>query len=111
MKTKPMIALIGLTLLCLPEILLLAQDEKPAKDAAVWAVDDTDKVHPISGNLLSEGMEIYSSQQPSPAQHRVRNSIWDAATQTIKLYSGRNEFVSFQVVLEKGRNDLHKVFV
>jgi hypothetical protein len=91
---------------------LVAQDdEKPAKDAAVWVLPDTDKVHPITGNLLSEGEEIYSGLTPSKGEYRVRNSVWDASTNTVKLSAGRNEFVSFQVVLEKGREDLHKIFV
>jgi hypothetical protein len=87
------------------------EDVNPAKDAAVWALDDTDKVHPITGNLLSEGAEIYNGLEPSKADYRVRNGVWDASTSTVKLFAGRNEFVSFQIVLEKGREDLHKVFV
>lgn len=86
-------------------------DEKPAKDVVVWALDDTDKVHPVSGNLQSEGAEVYNGARPSQGGYRTRNSVWDAATQTVKLSAGRNEFVSFQVVLEKGREDVHKIFV
>ena len=86
-------------------------DEKPAKDVVVWALDDTDKVHPVSGNLQSEGAEVYNGARPSQGEYRTRNSVWDAATQTVKLSAGRNEFVSFQVVLEKGREDVHKIFV
>ena len=86
-------------------------DVNPAKDATVWALDDTDKVHPITGNLLSEGAEIYNGLQASRSDYRVRNGVWDASTSTVKLFAGRNEFVSFQIVLEKGREDLHKVFV
>jgi hypothetical protein len=106
---------------CLPFLLLAAwraplfpqEVESPdsAKDATVWALDDTDKVHPITGNLLSEGEEIYNGLKPSKANYRNHNSVWDGSTRTIKLMAGRNEFVGFQIVIEKGREDLHKIFV
>lgn len=83
----------------------------PTEDALVWAIDDTQNVHPISGNLLSEGLNVYVGHNPSQGTYRKNNPIWDAATQTIKLVAGRNEFVAFQLVIEAGREDLHKVFV
>src|ERR1051326_3595866 len=102
--------------ICIPALLLAAglfaqSDNKPAKDASVWAIDDTDKIHPITGNLLSEGRDIYNGTAPSKGEYRTHNSSWDAGTGTVKLVAGRNEFVSFQIVLEKHRDDLHKVFV
>ena len=87
------------------------EDNKPSKDAAVWVIDDTDKVNPITGNLLSEGSGIYNGREASKGQYRARNSIWDAGTNTVKLFGGRNEFVSFQIVIEKNKDDLHKIFV
>jgi hypothetical protein len=112
MNLNCLVVLLGLTgWLAASGTILCAQDEKPAKDARVWVIDDTDKVHPVSGNLLSEGLETYNGQRPSPAQYRLQNNVWDAGTSTVKLFAGRNEFVAFQVVLEKGRDDLHKVFV
>jgi hypothetical protein len=112
MNLNCLVVLLGLTgWLAASGTILCAQDEKPAKDARVWVIDDTDKVHPISGNLLSEGLEAYNGHRPSPAQYRLHNNVWDAGTSTVKLFAGRNEFVAFQVVLEKGRDDLHKVFV
>jgi hypothetical protein len=89
----------------------IAAEEAPRKDAAVWAIDDTDKVHPITGNLLSEGLETYKGRQPSHGAYRKNNSVWNSSTKTIKLFSGRNEFIAFQVVIERGREDLHQVFV
>jgi hypothetical protein len=88
-----------------------AQTQKPSKDATVWVVDDTHKVHPVTGNLLSHGKEVYAGRLLTLAEYRLRNNVWDAATNTVKLFAGRNEFAAFQVVLEKGREDLHKVFV
>jgi hypothetical protein len=91
---------------------IFSQDpEKPSKDAAVWAIDDTDKVNPVSGNLLSEGRDVYNGRTASQGRYRVRNKVWDAPTNTIQLFSGRNEFVSFQIVIEKAHDDVHKIFV
>jgi len=88
-----------------------AQEEKPSKDATIWVVDDTHKVHPVTGELLEEGRDIYSGKVSSPREYRQGNNVWNASTNTIKLFAGRNEFVAFQLVLEKGNDDLHKVFV
>ena len=85
--------------------------QKPPKDASVWVIDDTDKAHPISGNLLSEGVQTYRGEVPSQLGYRRANPVWDSQAGKIKLFAGRNEFVSFQLVLEKGREDLHKVLV
>ena len=95
----------------LPTVGLLPQEKPQTKDAAVWVIDDTDKVHPVTGNLLSEGSDVYNGRAPSTAGHRLHNSVWDAETQTIRLVAGRNEFVSFQIVIEKNKDDLHKMFV
>ncbi len=87
------------------------EEDKPSKDTVAWALDDTDKVHPVTGNLLSQGKDLYTGKLTGPGEHRTSNSVWNAASRTVKLFAGRNEFVSFQVVLEKGKDDLHKIFV
>lgn len=105
---------LGLLLCSTPGAVLHAQEEESgpiAKDARIWVLDDTEKVHPISGNLLSGGPDIYNGALPAKVDFRSHNSVWDAAANTVRLSSGRNEFVSFQVVIEKGREDLHKIFV
>lgn len=103
---------LSLLFLLLPASPDFSQDDgKPSKDAAVWGVDDTDQVNPISGNLLSEGSNVYNGRDTSKGNYRLQNSVWDAATNTVKLFAGRNEFVSFQIVIEKNKDDLHKVFV
>ncbi|HLA40456.1 MAG TPA: hypothetical protein VJ417_10680, partial [Candidatus Glassbacteria bacterium] len=53
----------------------------------------------------------YRGETPSQLSYRRNNAVWDAAAGKIKLFAGCNEFVSFQLVLEKGREDLHKVLV
>ena len=80
--------------------------QKHPKDATVWVTDDTHKVHSVSGNLLSEGPEVYRGAAPGDGGYRTASPVWDAASRTVKLFAGRNEFVSFQAVIEKGREDL-----
>ena len=101
----------ALLLLLLPCTALFPQEKPQTKDATVWVIDDTDKVHPVTGNLLSEGTDVYNGRAPGTADYRLRNAVWDAASQTVRLSSGRNEFVSFQIVIEKKHDDLHKMFV
>ena len=88
-----------------------AQNARGAKDALVWAVDDTVNVSPLTGNLLAEGAGIYSGAAAGAGHYRESNSVWDAKSHTVKLFAGRNEFVAFQVVIEKKEADLHKLFV
>ena len=90
---------------------LSAQSNKPPKDTTVWVIDDTVKVHPVTGNLLSEGLKVYTGETQSAGAYRRQNAVWDASTNTIRLFAGRNEFVSFQILLEKNEEDLHKIFV
>ena len=110
MRRRALLVLIVLSPLILEQP-AAAQTQKPSKDATVWVVDDTHKVHPVTGNLLSHGKEVYAGRLLTLAEYRLRNNVWDAATNTVKLFAGRNEFAGFQVVLEKGQDDLHKVFV
>ncbi len=107
MRPARRLALAGLTFLWI----LSAAAQNPQKDASVWVVDDTVKVHPITGSLLLEDRDVHTGQRAGPNDYRRRNSVWDADTNTVKLFAGRNEFVSFQIVIEKKESDLHKVFV
>ena len=104
----------NLILILMLAVLLIpgyARAQKPPKDATVWVAEDIYKIHPLSGNYYSEGLQVYKGNQPSELNYREKSDIWDAGSKTVSLYAGRNEFVSFQVVLEKGREDLHKVFI
>lgn len=83
---------------------LLAQDEGLSKGTMVWAFDDTVKVSPLTGETLG-------FNAPQSKDFRRSNSVWDAATSTVKLFAGRNEFVSFQIAIEKQAQDVRKVFV
>ena len=78
---------------------------------AIWVASDANKVNPVSGNVLEEhywqttGRSPYNlapSYQGEPSgKLREKSSIWDAAKKQITLRSAGNEFVSFQVIVEK----------
>jgi hypothetical protein len=57
--------------------------------AEVAILDELDKVHPQSGEMIP----------PHPEGYRVTNHLWDAAERTITLQAARNEFVAFQILL------------
>ena len=57
----------------------------------VWAVPELLKIDPKTGSLLER------SEAP---EYRMRNSVWNAATSTVRLTGSRNEFVAFQLAIE-----------
>ena len=57
----------------------------------VWAAPELLKIHPVTGALL---------EQADFPEHRARNSVWNAATSTVRLTGARNEFVAFQLAVE-----------
>jgi hypothetical protein len=57
--------------------------------AQVAVIDELDKIHPVSGELIPS----------EPAGYLAHNHLWDARTRTIALSAARNEFVAFQVLL------------
>jgi hypothetical protein len=86
----------------------------PAKGMAVWAASDVNKVNPISGNVLEEhywhktgkegfGYDAAPSYQNGPRSGTLRekSTIWDAGTGRVSLRAASNEFVSFQVIVER----------
>ncbi len=77
----------------------------------IWVASDANKVNPISGNVLEEhywqatGRSPYnfapSYQGERSGKLRGKSAIWDAARRQISLRAAGNEFVSFQVIVEK----------
>jgi Domain of unknown function (DUF4091) len=55
----------------------------------VAIIDELDKVHPVTGELIPAQPDGYLSA----------NHLWDAGSKTVRLHSARNEFVGFQIVL------------
>jgi len=56
-------------------------------NAAIWAIDDSVKIKPNE-----------------PAQEN--NYVWNGTTKTVTLYSARNEYVAFQLVIKAGKDDV-----
>lgn len=99
-------------------------DTQPAGSPVVWVASDVNKVNPISGNVLEEhywqrsgregfGYDAAPSYQKGPrsGQFRRKSSVWDAATRHVGLRAASNEFVSFQVIVEKGEQPLKGLHV
>ena len=59
----------------------------------VAIVDELDKLHPITGELIPSQTESYLAA----------NHLWDAGGRRIMLHAARNEFVAFQVMLRLPR--------
>ena len=57
--------------------------------AQVAILDELDKVHPATSELIPAQPEGYLSA----------NHLWDAGSKMIRLHSARNEFVGFQILL------------
>lgn len=95
-----------------------------AEKPLVWVASDVCKVNPISANVLEEHYfhRIRESKRPYYAapsyqgkarqgEFRRRSSVWDAARKLIRLRAASNEFVAFQVIVEKGASPLKGVRV
>ncbi len=55
----------------------------------VAILDELDKVQPVTGEMIPK----------QPEGYLAANHLWDAGRKQIRLHSGRNEFVGFQVLL------------
>ncbi|MBI1337191.1 MAG: hypothetical protein GC164_09545 [Phycisphaera sp.] len=71
------------------------------KSMKIWAFPAVTKVSPTTGKVLfEEGMD---------AADRA-NSVWDGATQTVRLAAALGEIVSFQLALQGQANEVGIVF-
>jgi hypothetical protein len=101
-----------------------APDTQPSGQPAVWVASDANKVNPISGNVLEEhywhrsgregfGYDAAPSYQKGPRSGTLqeKSAVWDAASRRVRLRAAGNEFVSFQVIVEKADQPLKAVRV
>jgi hypothetical protein len=58
-------------------------------EAEIAILDELDKVHPVSGEMIPKQADGYLSA----------NHLWSAKEKRVRLQSARNEFVAFQVLL------------
>ncbi len=85
--------------------------------ALVWVAGDTCKVNPVSANILEEhyfaklnekSLPYYAAstyQGPKTGNLWRKSSVWDGATRRITLAGAANEFVAFQVIVERESKD------
>jgi hypothetical protein len=89
----------------------------------LWAIGDSHKVNPISGNVLEEhtwhqidgrGDPYFarpSYQGRCSGKLRMKSAVWDSQEKRISLRGASNEFVAFQVIVARGSQPLKGVCV
>ncbi|MBN2289767.1 MAG: DUF4091 domain-containing protein, partial [Candidatus Glassbacteria bacterium] len=69
-------------------------------DYNLWAAPPYYKINPRTGNAFEYDEQSYDVDG-APAPYKAFNRVWDASNRKVHLLAGRNEFVGFQVVVEK----------
>jgi hypothetical protein len=64
--------------------------------AEVAVIDELDKIHPLTGELIPHEEEAYLSA----------NHLWHARENQVTLFAARNEFVAFQIVVRGTTEDI-----
>lgn len=73
-----------------------------ADSVKVWAIGDCHKINPVTGKDFNPFV---------PKEIAKKNYLWDSRTSTITIFGARNEYVSFQIIIEAGKSDLDNVTV
>ncbi len=71
----------------------------PQSPVRVWATGEGVRVNPETGRYLEDRRDVHVDY-PS-GDYQRRNAVWDAKEGRIALQSARNEFVSFQLIVER----------
>ncbi len=66
----------------------------------IWATGDGVRVNPITGRYLEDRTDIHETYPTG--NYQQMNSVWDSSQAIISLHGARNEFVSFQIIVESG---------
>ena len=69
-------------------------------DYSLWVAPNYYKVNPRNGNAFEYDPDNYDVDGV-PVPYKGKNRIWDAAQNTVSMIAGRNEFVGFQLIIEK----------
>jgi len=64
----------------------------------IWATGDGVRVSPETGRYLEDRVDIFPDYPTG--DYRSRNGVWNSAESRVTLHAARNEFVSFQLVVE-----------
>ena len=67
----------------------------------VWATSDGVRVDPTTGKYLEDRTDIFPDYPTG--EYRTKNAVWDAETRLAEIYSGRNEYAAFQVIVSTDR--------
>jgi len=86
----------------LPEAWKPTPGEPPVRGGKlrVWAFPEVCKVRYTNGSLFEAGLIGADAES-----YRQANSVWDGATNTVRLFGARGEIVAFQLCLERVDRD------
>ena len=73
----------------------------------VWALNDIEKVSPITGARLESGRYETGGDD----DYKLGNFVWDAKNRTIMLFGSKNEVIAFQLMIERLIDKLSNVRV
>ena len=80
-------------------LLAAALTQPPAAHMRVWAVGDSFRIDPTTGNAR-EANSLILPDAPRGDYH-ASNVVWDGQHRRISIKSARNETVAFQVIVER----------
>ena len=69
-------------------------------DYSLWVAPNYYKVNPRNGNAFEYDPDNYDVDGV-PVPYKGKNRIWDSAQNKVSMLAGRNEFVGFQLIIEK----------
>ena len=98
----------GLLIITISVLLIisgLSQGPANADDSSgitVWAIGDCHKIDPVTGRDFNPFV---------PKDIAKKNYLWDSRTSTVTLFGAKNEYVSFQIIIEARNEDLNIVNV
>jgi hypothetical protein len=72
--------------------------ELPAQELALWAIDDSVRIHPETGKAIEESPALLPGG--ISGDYRTQNWIWSSKDQAVNLVGAKNEVVAFQVIVE-----------
>ena len=89
-------------LLAAAVVLAVVQAAPAQRSSAVtvWATGDGVRVNPETNKYMLDRQDIHK-EYPT-GDYQARNAVWDSAKGTVKVYGARNEFVAFQVIVDRG---------
>ncbi|HUU26787.1 MAG TPA: glycoside hydrolase domain-containing protein [archaeon] len=66
----------------------------------VWAANDMVRIDPLTGRAWEES-GVYPLSDRLGRGYRLKSAVWDSAASTVSVAGAGNEYVAFQVIIER----------